>query len=89
MFSVNILGNIFYAFELNVCFIPFFAFSFVDEVTKLLRNLCLHFERQDGQDGKNRKETHATKVTKILKTKRRKCGMNETQGIKKWKTQVI
>ena len=33
---------------------------------KILRNLCLHFARQDGQDGKKtRKENHATKVTKI------------------------
>ena len=37
---------------------------------KILRNFCLHFERQDGQDGKNRKENHATKVTKIPNTKR-------------------
>ena len=37
------------------------------ENTKILRNLCLHFARQDGQDGKNRKENHATKVTKIPK----------------------
>ena len=45
---------------------------------KILRNLCLHFARQDEQDGKKRKENHATKVTKIPKTKRRKYGMNET-----------
>ena len=45
---------------------------------KILRNLCLHFARQDGQDRKKRKENHATKVTKIPKTKRRKYGMNET-----------
>ena len=46
------------------------------ENTKTLRNLCLHFARQDGQDKKKRKENHATKVTK--KTKRQKYGMNET-----------
>ena len=40
---------------------------------KILRNLCLNFERQDWQDGKNRKENHATKVTKIPKFR-----MNET-----------
>ena len=45
--------------------------------TKKLRNLCLHFARQDGQDGKKRKENHATKVTEIPKTKRRKYEMNE------------
>ena len=48
---------------------------------KILRNLCLHFARQDGQDGKKRKENHATKVTKIPKTKRRKYGMNETHVV--------
>ena len=41
--------------------------------TKILRNLCLHFARQDGQEGKKWKENQATKVTK-----RRKYGMNET-----------
>ena len=45
---------------------------------KKLRNLCLHFARQDGQDGKKRKENHATKVTKIPKSKTQKYGMNET-----------
>ena len=49
------------------------------ENTKILRNLCLHFARQDGQDRKKWKENHATKVTKIPKTKRRKYGMNKTQ----------
>ena len=37
------------------------------ENTKVLRNLCLQFARQDG---KKQKENHATKVTKIPKTKR-------------------
>ena len=45
---------------------------------KILRNLCLHFARQDGQDGKNSKEKYTTKVTKIPKTKRQKYGMNKT-----------
>ena len=64
--------------EFIVSFIPFFVFgdswrrSY--ENTKLLCNLCLHFARQDGQDGKKQE----TKVTKIPKTKRQKCGMNET-----------
>ena len=48
------------------------------ENRKILRNLCLHFARQDGQDGKKPEENHATKVTKITKTKRQKYGMNET-----------
>jgi hypothetical protein len=45
-----------------VSFIPFFIFWFLvtfgDEVTKtkFLRNVCLHFARQDGQDRKNGKK---------------------------------
>ena len=58
------------------CFGHFWRQSY--ENTKILRNLCLHFARQDGQDGKKPERKHATKVTKIPKTKRRKCGMNET-----------
>ena len=55
-----------------------FLVTFGDQVTKILRNLCLHFARQDGQEGKKRKENHLTKLTKIPKTKKRKYGMNET-----------
>ena len=33
-----------------------FLVTFDDEYTKILRNLCLHFARQDGQDGKNGKK---------------------------------
>ena len=40
--------------------------------SKILRNLCLHFARQDGQDIKKQKENHATKVTKIPKTQKTK-----------------
>ena len=47
-----------------------FLVIFGNEVTKILRNHCLHFARQDGQEGKNRKENHTNKVTKIQKTKR-------------------
>ena len=54
---------------------PIFRFwfwvTFADKVMKILRNLCLHFARQDGQDGKTWKENHSTKATKIPKTKRR------------------
>ena len=46
--------------------------TFGDKVTKILRDICLHFARQDGQD------RNATKVTIIPKTKRQKYGMNET-----------
>ena len=44
---------------------------------KILRNLCLHFARQDEQDGKKQKEIHLATLTKIQKTKRRKYWMNE------------
>ena len=47
------------------------------ENTRIFRNLCLHFARQDGQDGKKRKENHATTMTKIPKTKRRKYVWDE------------
>ena len=46
---------------------------------KIVRILCLHFARQDRQGGKKWKENNATKVTKIPKSKRQKCGMNETK----------
>ena len=57
---------------LGLCFVhPIFWFWFLvtfgNEVTKILRNLCLPFARQDRQDGKKRKKNHATKVTKIPK----------------------
>ena len=75
-------GNLFQLRKyLNVLFILFFIFGFWSllatsyENTKILRNLCLHFERQDGQDGKKtRKENHAFKVTKIPKTKDKSMG---------------
>ena len=46
------------ATRLNICFVhPIYRFlflvTFVDKVTKILCNLCLHFARQDEQDGKN------------------------------------
>ena len=52
-----------------------FLVTFGDEITKILRNLCLHFERQNGQDGKHRK-----KITQLKwpKTKRQKYGTNKT-----------
>jgi len=59
------------------------------ENTKILRNLCFHFARQDGQDGKKRKENHATKVTKIQKTKRQKCGMKETYEAKQNQKSIL
>ena len=43
------------------CFVhPIFRFWFLvtfgNQVMKILRNLCLHFARQDGKDGKNEKK---------------------------------
>ena len=62
----------------QLMFLSSHIFVFGSENTKILRNICLHFARQDGQDGKNWKENHATKVTKIPKNKEEKYGMNET-----------
>ena len=36
---------------------------------KILRNLCLHFVRQDGQDGEKGEQNYATKGNKIPKIK--------------------
>ena len=47
-------------------FRSWFLITFGDKVTKILRNLCLYFARQDG---KKQKENHPTKIPK---TKRRK-----------------
>ena len=45
-------------------------FVFGDKVTKILRDLCLHFVRQDGLlTEKKQKEKNETKVTKIPKNK--------------------
>ena len=59
----------------SVSFIPFlFLVTFGNKITKILRNLCLHFAWQYGQDGKNQKENHATIVNKIPKNKRPNMG---------------
>ena len=62
----HILDRPYVSFSLFLVFGHFWQWSY--ENTKILRNLCLHFARQDRQDGKNRKEN----------TKRWKYGMNET-----------
>ena len=69
-------SNPIFCFWLLVTFGHFWQQSY--KSTKLLRNLCLHFGRQDWQDGKKRKENHATKVTKIPK--------NENMGRTKQKS---
>ena len=66
-----------YVYFVHPIFRFWFLVTFGNEVMKILRNLCLHFARQDGQDGKNLKENHATKVTKIPKTKRQNSCNNE------------
>ena len=51
-----------------VSFIPFLVFGFWQrsyDNMKILRNLCLHFERQDGQDGKKWKGNHANQKMEI------------------------
>ena len=55
-----ILTLLFNYFFVHPKFCFWFLVTFGDEVKKILRNLCLHFARQDEQDGKNRKENHAT-----------------------------
>jgi hypothetical protein len=66
-----------YVYFVHPIFRFLFLVTFGDEVMKILRNLCLHFARQDGQDGKKWIENHATKVTKIPKTKRQNSNNNE------------
>ena len=66
-----------YVYFVHPIFRFLFLVTFGNEVMKILRNLCLHFARQDGQDGKKWKENHATKVTKIPKTKRQNSNNNE------------
>ena len=46
-----------------------FLVTFGDKVTKMLRNICLHYARQDGQDRNNQKENYLSKVTKNQMTK--------------------
>ena len=44
------------------------------ENTKILRNLCLHFARQDGQDGKNGKKITQLKRPKYQQPKDENMG---------------
>ena len=66
----------------NQCFVhSIFRFWFIAtfdvKVTQILRNLYLHFVRQEGR---NWKENHTTKVTKIPKTKRREYGKQRNKN---------
>jgi hypothetical protein len=58
-------GNLLKGIDICVLFIPFLVFGHFwqqsDENTKILRNLCLHFTRQDGQDEKNGKKIEQLK----------------------------
>ena len=58
---------------------PIFHFGFlVTLAMKILRNLCLHFARQDGQDRKKpRKKITQLKRQNHQKNRRQKYGMNE------------
>ena len=62
--------------------------TFGEEVTKILRNLCLNFARQDGRDRKKWKENHAIKITKIPKTKiwdeQNMSGNGVVKIVKRW-----
>ena len=54
----------------SVSFIPFlFLVTFGNKITKILRNLCLHFAWQYGQDGKKMETKLETKVTKNQNSK--------------------
>ena len=57
----------------NLCFVhPIFHFWFLvtfGKNTKILRNLCLHFAKQDGQDGKKGKKVTKLKWPKYQKPK--------------------
>ena len=65
---------------INVLFIPCFVFGFWSLLAKkfnnmkLLRNLSLHFARQDGQDGRKRNATKVTKIPKYQKPKTKNMG---------------
>ena len=88
---IRYLNVIFYSQDIslifhNYCFVhPIFCFWFFvtigHEVTKIRKYYIIFVYLLQGKMGKkekNRKENHATKVAKIPKTKRRKCGMNDT-----------
>ena len=62
--SIGILELMFRSSHFHYWFLVTFGNGSYEN-TKILRNLCLHFARQDGQDRKTQKENHATKVTKI------------------------
>ena len=54
---------------------------------KILRNLCLHFARQDGQDGKkNRKKITQLKWPNYQKPKDENMGWTKVRMNKKFKT---
>ena len=62
----------------NVSFIPYFVFGHFwqqrYENTKILRNLCLHFARQDGEDGKKGKKILQLESPKYQKPKDENMG---------------
>ena len=63
-----------YVYFVHPIFRFLFLVTFGDEVMKILRNLCLHFARQDGQDGKNGKKIMQLKWPKYQKPKDENMG---------------
>ena len=51
-----------------------FLITFGDEVMKIIRNLCLHFAKQDRQDGKNGKKITQLKLPKYQKPEDKNMG---------------
>ena len=90
MFNLTFFWWIFECKELMGMFCSFYSsffcfFVFGHFWRQILRNLCLHFARQDGQEEKKQNENHATKIPKI---KRQNYGMKERKikclGTKNW-----
>ena len=76
------LISIFHIVHIHKCFVhSIFRFWFIAtfdvKVTQILRNLYLHFVRQEGR---KKKKNHTTKVTKIPKTKRREYGKQRNKN---------
>ena len=70
--SIKILDR-YFCFVLSIfVFRHFWRWSY--ENTKILRNLCLHFPRQDGQDRKNRKKITQLNWPKYQKPKDKNMG---------------
>ena len=87
--SPNYLTCMFLIFmPISVWFSPFLVFwfwvTFGDKVTKILRNPCLHFPRQDGQDWKKGKKIVQLKWPKYKKPKDENMGWTKHSFHQGW-----